>query len=442
MLFGRRVDVAILVLGLLCGCSSTPELMPTPNVYASGEYDPFPNLPAEFQNNKVDVLYLTDRASEESTPAARKYGFRRSRAVAFGYCEVEFGKNVSWQQLYEASRSSKRSVDLPVTVSRTVELGVFPTTPRNLIRIPSTEPAPTPTSVPFIGDPPDSEELEVEQRVHKGLSERLARTNRKEVFLFVHGYNNDFQYAVQTMAQVWHFMGREGVPITYSWPAGATGLLRGYTYDRESSEFTVFHLKQMIRVIATCPDVQKIHIIAHSRGTDVTISALRELHLQIRDTGRTTREVLKLGSVVLAAPDIDLDVVIQKFSTVRLAQVPERFLLYTSSNDKALGLSNWLFGGLERLGGLKADLFTPTELEFLRKTRQGQIIDVRVTSSGAGHDYFHSSPAVSSDLILAIRYGFDPGPARPLRVNPNGFWIIDDSYPAPEPRKPTTQTTE
>ena len=78
------------------------------------------------------------------------------------------------------------------------------------------------------------------------------------------------------MAELWHFLGREGLPIIYTWPAGYPGIF-GYTYDRESSEFTVFHLKQAIRWLAKLPEVENIHLLAHSRGTDVTVSAVREL---------------------------------------------------------------------------------------------------------------------------------------------------------------------
>src|SRR6202012_1086510 len=116
------------------------------------------------------------------------------------------------------------------------------------------------------------------------------------------------------MADLWHFLGRRGVPIAYSWPAGSTGAL-AYFYDRESSEFTVYHLKQMLRLVASCPEVQRVHIIGHSRGTDVVVSALRELHLEIRGSGRQTRDVLKLQTVVLAAPDLDVDVIIQRLTT-------------------------------------------------------------------------------------------------------------------------------
>jgi hypothetical protein len=53
---------------------------------------------------------------------------------------------------------------------------------------------------------------------------------------------------------------------------------------------------------------------------------------------------LKLGTLVLAAPDIDVDVIIQKFVNMRLGQVPEVFAMYVCSRDKALGFSSWLAG--------------------------------------------------------------------------------------------------
>ena len=52
-----------------------------------------------------------------------------------------------------------------------------------------------------------------------------------------------------------HFLGSaEGVAIAYTCASrAAKRLLRGYNYDYNSSEFTVYHLKQMLRMIASCP---------------------------------------------------------------------------------------------------------------------------------------------------------------------------------------------
>src|SRR5262249_39465131 len=93
------------------------------------------------------------------------------------------------------------------------------------------------------------------------------------------------------------------------------------------------------------------------------------------------------------------------------------------------------FSGLTRLGELKADLFSPAELSMMKNNKTAEIINCKLTNIGAaGHDYFHSNPAVSSDLILLMRYHKNAGAenGRPLRDDPKGFYYIDDSYPGPD----------
>ena len=103
----------------------------------------------------------------------------------------------------------------------------------------------------------------------------------------------------------------------YTWPAGRSGLLKGYTYDRESGEFTIYHLKQFIRILASTPALARIHMIAHSRGTDIAASALRELFIEAKAAGIDPQKKFKIANLVLVAPDLDLDVVIQRFGAER-----------------------------------------------------------------------------------------------------------------------------
>jgi esterase/lipase superfamily enzyme len=425
----------VLLLGavaLLAGCHGTEYLMPTPNLYSYGMKEPFTNVPPELQNNKVEVLYLTDRKeAEHSTEQNRMYGFGRSRSLAFGVATMEIGENVSWDELVQASKVAKRAKKLPLKVLNTHEIVRFPPTPKALAELPTPterENLPTTTTGPT---PPLLQEIETEKDVARAeLTKRLAKCDVKDVYLFVHGYANAFNDAVLTIGQMWHFMGRQGIPVAYTWPAGRGGLLRGYTYDRESSEFTVYHLKETLRAIAKNPDVHRIHIICHSRGTDVAVSALRELHLEFTGGGKKTRDELKLGAFIMAAPDLDMEVVIQRMVTAHLGRVPERFTMYVCQKDNALGISNWLFSGGSRLGKIRGDMFTADELESLRKNTTAQIVDARIKDPGPfGHSYFHANPAVSSDVILTIRYGLLPGAERPLLADPKGFWYLDDWYP-------------
>ncbi len=59
------------------------------------------------------------------------------------------------------------------------------------------------------------------------------------------------------------------------------------------------------------------------------------------------------------------------------------------------------------------------------------IVDFEGESTGYGHDYFRTNPAVSSDLVLMIRYGLKPGDeGRPLENVGLNFWSLPDGYPA------------
>jgi esterase/lipase superfamily enzyme len=163
------------------------------------------------------------------------------------------------------------------------------------------------------------------------------------------------------MADLCHFFGREFVCGIFTWPAGGTrGMMAGYNVDRESGEFAVQHLKQAIRLIADTPGVEHVHLMAHSRGTDVLASALRELNIEAYEGGTSFSDRFKVKNIVLLAPDIDADVAAAKiFGVVSDPDLPYgaapqprkvfsrlgiRITSYVSPGDKALTLSQYLFG--------------------------------------------------------------------------------------------------
>ena len=307
----------------------------------------------------------------------------------------------------------------------------------------------TPPPIVFEGDvaheTPEylAAEKKAEDALHEGLRRRLALTPRKEAFVFVHGYNNTLEVAAFRMADLWHFLGREGVPIIYSWPAGSPGLIRSYTYDRESSEFTIYHFKEFLRALAAYPGLEAIHIIAHSRGCDVVVTALRELIMVARATGGDPQAMLKFGHIVLAAPDLDADVAQQRFGSERLYEGWELLTIYVTRKDRALGTAEWLFSSPRRIGKLRPEQFTETERERTARIGSIDVVDARVRTDYLGHGYFLSNPATCSDVILFLRYGRAPGAenGRPLtEVIPN-FYILDDNYPqeaAPMPKGAAT----
>ena len=265
------------------------------------------------------------------------YGYGRSFSLAVGSCVVDIGQDVAWDTLVQQSQQAERTQPLPLRISAMTEQVRFPATP-----LPFVLQDGQPTVAPAVQE---AYEHAAEQ-VRQDLRQRLALTSRKVAYVYVHGFNNTFEDGVLVVAEFWHFLGRQGVPILYTWPAGSGSGLRGYTHDRESGEFTIFHLKQFLRLLASIPELEELNLIAHSRGTDVLTSALRELYIETRAAGKDFRTVYRIKNVVLAAADLDMEVVTQRVAAEYVGLGVERTTIYVSPVDKALGFSSLLFTSL------------------------------------------------------------------------------------------------
>lgn len=373
----------------------------------------------------MEVLYVTDR-SVEKTPEGLKYGYGRARRLGFGTASVALSPKPTWQELIRESSVPERRRDFALAASSVRELGHFDPMLDKLELCQN--------GFKLCADARKG--LDLQQHVfHDTLRRRLAESAHKDVYIFVHGVNNTFEDAIFTAAQVWHFTGRIGVPIAYTWPAGFGGI-RGYAYDRESGEFTVFHLKNFLRIVAACPEVERIHLIAHSRGTDVTISALRELHVGFVAAGQPTQRMLKLENLVLAAPDLDEDVFMQRFIAENLVQAARRTTVYVSKKDKAIELADIVFGSKRRIGSISPREFSPRARRLLAAMPNLQFVECQVSRFSNSHNYIFAHPAALSDLILVLRERRDPGPenGRPLRQPVEGIWELTNEYWLDQPR--------
>ena len=425
-----RIYLAVFFALSLTACGGPRVLMPTPNVYVDANHDIYTGLPEELKSTEVPLFYVTDRVPEKDENGDLKYGYERSPSLAFGSTVVDLGEDISWDELLVASRSGKRLKKVKMEVGEITEIARGPNAP-----IPYTE------VDGVIVEDPEYVALRnaAAEKFREVMKQQLALTPRKEVFIFVHGFHNDFDDAAFAMGELWHFLGRIGVPIVYSWPAGHPGLF-GYTYDRESSEFTVFHLRSIIEYIAGFPEVERINIIAHSRGTDVAITAVRELTIKARAQGLNPRKVYKIHNLVLAAPDLDVQVATQRLIGDYMAWSAERFTIYTSPADRAIGWSDKVFASPKgRIGNLRLEDLTEEARTVMERGNSNMSIinfmsctDKSDSNADSfGHSYFRNAPTVSSDVILMLRDDLDPGsPGRPLKKIGGYFWEVPPGYPA------------
>lgn len=421
-----RSSVLFLAIVCLSGCHRY--LVATPNILLHRDCrQAFDECPDACQSPDMEVIYATDRAIDKVTGAGPSYGYQRAKWLAFGTAKVSLEPRPTWRQLRDDSLRRRRERDYALSVSEVREKGRFAFV---VDKLRATEDG---MDISARGYREITEQVE---KFHDLLRERLARSPQKDVFIFIHGFNTGFNDSVFRPAEVWHFMGRVGVPVAYTWPAGFPDL-RGYAYDRESGEFTIFHLKNFIRTVADCPEVERIHLIAHSRGTDVTITALRELNIEYKAKGESTATALKIENVVLAAPDLDEDVFMQRFVAEELLEAAQRTTIYASNRDRAIGLADLLFASKRRLGTLGNREFSGKMRHLLAEMPKLQFIECNIASSGivASHDYVFNHPAALSDLILVLRDRRPPGAehGRPLRQPAEGLWELPEDYLATAP---------
>ena len=401
--------------------------MPAPVIYSNGVEQAFSDrLPEELKTPNMPILYATDRVPTNAEPGKMRYGIGRSRSLAMGEAIVGFGRGTTWQDLVDDAGVDTRDRPLKMSLQSVTEKVRSPDYPLRYLeahRRAGTDAAAL------------AEEDRARAAFRQLLRRKLALAPRKELLICVHGFATKFDEALYTTGALWHFMGREFVPIAYSWPAGSGNLLRGYAYDRESGEQTMFHFKRFLKWLSRLPEVEGIHLIAHSRGADVTMTTLRELALESEARGEDLQRRYKVRNVVLAAPDVSGEIALQRLTDGGIQSISERWLTYSSGRDRAIGIAEYLFGD-RRLGRLHLNKMEENERKALDDFAgffgaADAVVKYRGKLGGNfGHEFHMADPVVSSDLVLAIRYDRDPGPehGRPLEARGRLVWAVDEDY--------------
>lgn len=169
----------------------------------------------------------------------------------------------------------------------------------------------------------------------------LTDAQEKTVLVYIHGYGREFSEVAEHMAVLIYQMNFKGVPILYSWPSH--GRPSAYVADMANADWSALHLQYFLTQLHLDPDIDTVHVVAHSMGNRVLFNALERMSAE-----PDYLQNWKDGELVLMAPDVD-ESVFKRDTLPMLARIPNRITLYVSEDDVPLKASS-ILNDATRLG--------------------------------------------------------------------------------------------
>ncbi len=216
---------------------------------------------------------------------------------------------------------------------------------------------------------------------------RVTASARRNVLVFVHGYNVSFSAAARRTAQMAYDLGFDGAPIFYSWPS--KGEEEGYFADEESIKWTEAHLEQFLEEVLTRSEAEAVYLVAHSMGNRAVTRAVTTV------LNRKPELRPKLKELILAAPDIDADVFRDRIAPA-LVKAADNVTLYAASGDLALAASRTVHQH-PRAGDSGEQIVVVPGIETIDASGQD--------TSFLGHSYFAETGTLIADLYQLISHG-------------------------------------
>jgi len=411
----QHVLMILLMALLFSACASTPVdqlmLMPAPDVFDQGDWDPFPDHDPIKDIPYGGMLYVTDR--EPAQEAGRYYRDARGHVMRLGVAQITVGKEgITWEEARRISLLKERPEDYPLKVTSVRELGILDRTIN-----------------PLTEDLAGSAQphLPGEQFAAK-INAKLAISKRKDGFIYVHGYKVVFENPLLVASELWHFLGYEGAFIAYAWPSTTDTL--AYFSDLETAALSAGNLRILIEYLAETTAARRIHVIGYSAGTRVVTQALNQLALM--HTGpdrRVSAKELRIGHVILTGSDVDQHL-FGSYLMDGMLEVTGGITVYASTKDRALGMSRWAFGR-QRLGQIVSEPLSSEANNYLRQNQNLVIVNATDTpgaGTGNGHAYFRQSPWTSSDILTTLTFDLKPAQRGLQQTGGQHIWTFAEDY--------------
>lgn len=232
------------------------------------------------------------------------------------------------------------------------------------------------------------------------LKASLAVRPEKRALLYVHGYNTSFENAAIRAAQLAVDLNIQGVTAFFTWPSFGTFL--EYPADGEAARASWRYMAEFMDLLRES-GAERVDVIAHSMGNQVVARAL----------GATTANAKWIGSMILAAPDVDIDTFMD--SAPDYVARCESTTVYVSSRDNALQMSFQL--QLAHRLGLAPPVFVSPDVHT---------VDVSwVADSFLGHGYYGDEPRVIYDIASILEGSVSPASRagmRPTSRDGQPYW--------------------
>ncbi len=216
--------------------------------------------------------------------------------------------------------------------------------------------------------------------------------NTKEVVIFVHGFNSNFEKTIFRAAKIDADFNTPATTILYSWPSAIE--LSLYLHDMDSAAFARDGLEKLLSDLANSK-INKITLVGHSMGASIIMETLRQISF------KGNKKILnKIGGIAMLSADMAVDLFAEQANDIK--NLPQPFVIYSSKQDWVLQRFADIFhDGKQRLGNIT---------NFLPLAG----LDIIVIDSSNIHDTsdsYHMAAAAAPTMISLInsipKVGFD-----------------------------------
>ena len=225
------------------------------------------------------------------------------------------------------------------------------------------------------------------------------------ILINVNGFREGFPSALRKTAFLSHVLDIDSPVLLFDWPGNQGSTPQGYRRAQRIATESGADLASTLELVIRQVEPGRVWLVANSMGGQVVAHAFHILH---RDADWVDSGA-KIEKVVLTAPDVDKAEFNDQFKQ-EIAALSRNFIVYVSSNDRALLMSRILNLG-RRLGESTLNPDNPDQLEaaagVLELVEPGKdlvsLVDVTpVNRTRNFHNFSLEIPQFFDDLYLRL----------------------------------------